>query len=162
MEEMFKISFRISPFQEFNYGSIVTYRDENLMEYIKETLYSRSNFFYIDYIDWREYKCRITNGIDSIDSTPDQLIEVVSYVEKIKEDGPYNSVTMLENIIRWQDDFDNQESYLLEDQRTSILLENSSIPRSHFELMNKVININSFIKNYQVARFDESMILDII
>ena len=108
---MFKISFRISPFQEFNYGSIVTYRDENLMEYIKETLYSRSNFFYIDYIDWTEYKCRITNGIDSIDSTPDQLIEVVSYVEKVKEDGPYNSVTMLENIVRWQDDFDNQESF---------------------------------------------------
>ena len=132
------------------------------MEYIKETLYSRSNFFYINYIDWKEYKCRITNGIDSIDSTPDQLIEVVSYVEKVKEDGPYNSVTMLENIVRWQDDFDNQESYLLEDQKTAILLENSAIPRSYFKLMNKVININSFIKNYQVARFDESMIPDII
>jgi hypothetical protein len=69
---------------------------------------------------------------------------------------------MLENIVRWQDDFDNQESYLLEDQKTAILLENSAIPRSYFKLMNKVININSFIKNYQVARFDESMIPDII
>jgi hypothetical protein len=162
VEEMFKISFRISPFQEFNCGSIVTYRDENLMEYIKETLYSRSNFFYIDHIDWDGYKCRITNGIDSVDSTPDQLIEVISYVEMVKDEGPYNSQTMLENIVKWQDDFDNQESYLVEDQKIAILLENSIIPRAYFKLMNKVININSFIKNYQVARFDEGMILDLL
>jgi hypothetical protein len=69
---------------------------------------------------------------------------------------------MLENIVKWQDDFDNQESYLIEDQKIAILLENSTIPRAYFKLMNKVININSFIKNYQVARFDDSTILDLL
>lgn len=162
MRETFKISFRISPFQEFNCGSIVTYRDENLMEYIKETLYSRSNFFYIEDIDWNQYRCRISNGIDSIESTPDQLIEVVSYIEKIKEEAPYNSNNMLENLIKWQENFENQESYLLEDQKSSILLENSIIPREYFMLVNKLVNVNSFIKNYQVARFDDEMILNII
>jgi hypothetical protein len=162
MEETFKISFRISPFQEFNNGSIVTYRDENLMEYIKETLYSKTNFFYIENIDWNKYRCRISNGIDSIESTPDQLIEVVSYVEKIREEIPYNSSIMLENLIKWQENFENQESYLLEDQKMSIVLEASIIPRSYFKLMNKIVNINSFIKNYQVARFDDEMILRIV
>jgi hypothetical protein len=162
MEESFKISFRISPFQEFNCGSIVTYRDENLMEYIKETLYSKTNFFYIENIDWNKYRCRISNGIDSIESTPDQLIEVVSYVEKIREEIPYNSSIMLENLIKWQENFENQESYLLEDQKMSIVLETSIIPRSYFKLMNKLVNINSFIKNYQVARFDDEMILRIV
>jgi hypothetical protein len=162
MEESFKISFRISPFQEFNCGSIVTYRDENLMEYIKETLYSKTNFFYIENIDWNKYRCRISNGIDSIESTPDQLIEVVSYVEKIKEEVPYNSTIMLENLIKWQENFENQESYILEDQKMSIMLESSIIPRGHFKLMNKIVNINSFLKNYQVARFDDEMILNII
>jgi hypothetical protein len=162
MEETFKISFRISPFQEFNNGSIVTYRDENLMEYIKETLYSKTNFFYIENIDWNKYRCRISNGIDSIESTPDQLIEVVSYVEKIREEIPYNSSIMLENLIKWQENFENQESYLLEDQKMSIVLETSIIPRSYFKLMNKLVNINSFIKNYQVARFDDEMILRIV
>lgn len=162
MRETFKISFRISPFQEFNCGSIVTYRDENLMEYIKETLYSRSNFFYIEDIDWNQYRCRISNGIDSIESTPDQLIEVVSYIEKIKEEAHYNSNNMLENLIRWQENFENQESYLLEDQKSSILLETSIIPREYFVLVNKLVNVNSFIKNYQVARFDDETILNLI
>lgn len=162
MRETFKISFRISPFQEFNCGSIVTYRDENLMEYIKETLYSRSNFFYIEDIDWNQYRCRISNGIDSIESTPDQLIEVVSYIEKIEEEAHYNSNNMLENLIRWQENFENQESYLLEDQKFSILLETSIIPREYFVLVNKLVNVNSFIKNYQVARFDDETILNLI
>jgi len=162
MEETFKISFRISPFQEFNHGSIVTYRDENLMEYIKETLYSRSSFFYIEHIDWNEYRCTITNGIDSIESTPDQLIEVVSYIELIREEEPYNSSVMIENLVKWQENFENLESYLIEDQRMAIFLENSIIPRPYFRIMNKIVNINSFIKNYQVARFDEGMILDLI
>jgi hypothetical protein len=69
---------------------------------------------------------------------------------------------MLENLIKWQENFENQESYLLEDQKMSIMLESSIIQRGHFKLMNKIVNINSFLKNYQVARFDDEMILNII
>ena len=158
---MFKISFRISPFQEFNIGSLVTYRDENLVDYIKDTLYSRSNFFYIESIDWQEYECKISNGIDSILSTPDQLIEVVAYIEKIDDSGIKSmkfSENMVENIARWQNEFDNRESYILEDQKMAIFLESVSIPRQCFILTARIIKIDFEIKNYIVARFDDEVI----
>lgn len=161
MEDTFKISFCISPFQEFNYGSIVTYKDENLLEYIKESLYSRSNFFFIDYINWNEYQCKISNGIDLIESTPDQLIQITSYIEKIKTNFP-DSEFLLKEEKREYIETKIEESYLLEDQKMSIVLENSIIPREYFVLVNKIVNVNSFVKNYQVARFYEEMILDII
>jgi hypothetical protein len=158
---MFKISFRISPFQEFNIGSLVTYRDENLVDYIKESLYSRSNFFYVESLDWKEYECKISNGIDSILSTPDQLIEVVAYVEKIDDSGIKSmkfSENVVENIARWQNEFDNRESYILEDQKMAVFLENVSIPRKAFALTTKVIKIDFGLKNYIVARFDDEAI----
>lgn len=163
MESNFKISFRISPFQEFNPGSLVAYRDENKGSYIRETLYSRSNFFYIESVDWKKYECRISNGIDSILSTPDQLIEVVSYIEKIENDKPFNfSENMVENIAKWQNNFDNQESYLLEDQKSGIILESAIIPRNYFMLETKLLNLNSTVKHYIVARFDDERIHDIL
>jgi hypothetical protein len=162
---MFKISFRISPFQEFNVGSLVTYRDENLVDYIKDTLYSRSNFFYIESVNWDSYECKISNGIDSILSTPDQLIEVVSYVEKMDEAGIKSlnfSGNTVENVAKWQNDFDNRESYIIENQKIAIFLENVSIPRNYFSLESRIININSAIKNYIVARFDDEAIQDLL
>jgi hypothetical protein len=162
---MFKISFRISPFQEFNIGSLVTYRDENLVDYIKDTLYSRSNFFYIESVNWDKYECKISNGIDSVLSTPDQLIEVVSYIEKIDDSGiksMHFSSNTVENVAKWQNDFDNRESYILENQRIAIFLENVSIPRNYFSLESRIININSAIKNYTVARFDDEVIQDLL
>jgi hypothetical protein len=162
---MFKISFRISPFQEFNVGSLVTYRDENLVDYIKDTLYSRSNFFYIESVNWDNYECKISNGIDSILSTPDQLIEVVSYVEKMDEAGIKSlnfSGNTVENVAKWQNDFDNRESYIIENQKIAIFLENVSIPRNYFSLESRIININSAIKNYIVARFDDEAIQDLL
>jgi len=162
---MFKISFRISPFQEFNIGSLVTYRDENLVDYIKDTLYSRSNFFYIESVNWDKYECKISNGIDSVLSTPDQLIEVVSYIEKIDDPGiksMHFSSNTVENVAKWQNDFDNRESYILENQRIAIFLENVSIPRNYFSLESRIININSAIKNYTVARFDDEVIQDLL
>jgi hypothetical protein len=162
---MFKISFRISPFQEFNVGSLVTYRDENLVDYIKDTLYSRSNFFYIESVNWDNYACKISNGIDSVLSTPDQLIEVISYIEKIDDSGiksMHFSENTVENVAKWQNYFDNRESYILENQRIAIFLENVPIPRNYFSLESRIININSAIKNYTVARFDDEVIQDLL
>jgi len=162
---MFKISFRISPFQEFNIGSLVTYRDENLVDYIKDTLYSRSNFFYIESVNWDKYECKISNGIDSVLSTPDQLIEVISYIEKIDDSGiksMHFSENTVENVAKWQNYFDNRESYILENQRIAIFLENVPIPRNYFSLESRIININSAIKNYTVARFDDEVIQDLL
>lgn len=163
MLKNFKISFRISPFQEFETGSLVTYRDENLFEYIKETLYSRSNFFYLTEIDWENYKCKISNGIDSIETTPDQLIEVFSYAEELSDNSDLNlGNNKIENIIKWQEDFNNQESYLLEDQKMGIFLEESIFDNRSFILIEKTTRINLSLKTYKMVRFLESKIADLL
>jgi hypothetical protein len=156
---MYKISFRVSPFQDFDKGSLVTYRDENLLEYIKETLYSKSNFFYISDIDWEKYTCEISNGIDSVKTSPDQLIEIIAYLEKIKTEKRKISKSRLEDIIREQKE--SEEMYLLEDQTISISLENSFIPDGYFDLINSVISIDKKFKNYKLVRFKDNMISDL-
>lgn len=156
---MYKICFRVSPFQDFDEGSLVTYRDENLLEYIKETLYSKSNFFYISNIDWQNYTCEISNYIDSITTSPDQLIEIVAYLEKVgtKKQNPRRS--KLESIIVHQEETDS--NYLLEDQKISISLENSLIPEGYFDLVNSVVSLDRRFKHYKIVRFKESIISDL-
>jgi hypothetical protein len=68
----------------------------------------------------------------------------------------------VENVAKWQNDFDNRESYILENQRIAIFLENVSIPRNYFSLESRIININSAIKNYTVAIFDDEVIQDLL
>jgi len=164
MSKKFKISFRISPFQEFEEGSLVTYRNENLLEYLKEILYSRSNFFYIESCDWNSYHCKISNGIDSLSTTPDQLIEIVAYAEEVLESGINISYgkNRLENVIRWQESFNNQESYILEDQKMGIFLEDSIFKNDSFRLVEQTTRINMALKSYKTVRFLESKIPDIL
>jgi len=164
MLKEFKISFRISPFQEFEEGSLVTYRNENLLEYLKENLYSRSNFFYIESCDWGKYKCKISNGIDSLETTPDQLIEVVAYAEEISKPGahlPYGE-NRLENVIRWQENFNNQESYIIEDQKMGIFLEENTFYEDSFKLVEQPTSINTVLKIYKMARFIDDKISGIL
>lgn len=164
MFKKFKISFRISPFQEFEEGSLVTYRNENRLEYLKEILYSKSNFFYIESCDWDSYHCKISNGIDSLSTSPDQLIEIVAYADEVLELGikvTYGK-NRLENIIKWQDRFNNQESYILEDQKMGIFLEDSIFQNDSFRLVEKTARINLALKSYKTIRFIESKILDIL
>ncbi len=164
MLKEFKISFRISPFQEFEEGSLVTYRNENLLEYLKENLYSRSNFFYIESCDWEKYRCKISNGIDSLETTPDQLIEVVAYAEEISNPGanlPYGE-NRLENVIRWQENFNNQESYIIEDQKMGIFLEENTFYEDSFKLVEQPTSINTVLKIYKMARFIDDKISAIL
>ena len=162
MEEIYKISFKISPFQEFEVGSVVTYRMDSALEYIKEVLYSRTNFFYIEEVDWKSYSCKISNGIDTITTSPDQLIEIASYLEKVQDSSlqVFGSNT-LENIVRFKE-YESDEIYLLEDQKMGIILEESIIKRWHFDFINKVVSINQTLKNYKLVRFYNDRILDIL
>jgi hypothetical protein len=155
----YKICFKVSPFQEFDKGSLVTYRDENRLEYIKETLYSKTNFFYISEIDWENYTCEVSNYIDSIKTSPDQLIEIVAYLEKISNNKRKNSGSRLENIILHQEEI--QSTYLLEDQKMSISLETSTIPEGYFDLINSVVSIDQRFKEYKIVRFKENIISDL-
>lgn len=156
---MYKVSFKVSPFQDFDLGSVVTYRNENLLEYIKETLYSKSNFFYISDINWNSYTCEISNGIDTIKTSPDQLVEVVAYLEKIEGGRKSRSGSRIENIIREEDK--SNMFYVLEDQKMSISLENSTIPPSYFDLINSVVSIEDRYREYKLVRFKESIIADL-
>jgi hypothetical protein len=158
LKNLFKISFRISPFQEFLTGSLVTYRDENFLGYIKETLYSRSNFFYIKSIDWEVYECEISNGIDSVKTTPDQLVEVVAYVEKKVGDEVIENT--IQNIIN--NNVINIESYILYDQSMAIYLEESIFSRDYFSLVNVTSRVNLALKTYKTAKFMESKLHEIL
>jgi hypothetical protein len=113
MKDVYKISFRKTDSLDFKRGSLVTYKNHDLFSYIKEGLYSSSDFFYIEDINWHSYTCKISNGIDSIRTSPDQLVGIISYVEK---------------------NFNNKvvESYILEDQKLGIYLEGLRISRNHF------------------------------
>lgn len=162
MLKEFKISFRISPFQEFEVGSLVTYRNENLLEYLKENLYSRSNFFYVDSFDFNSFECKISNGIDTIDTTTDQLIEIVSYAEEIKSNNNSYGKNRMENIIRWEENFNNQESYILEDQKMGIFLEDKIFTSEYFKLVEKTVRINLALKSYKMVRFFESKVSEIL
>jgi len=155
----YKIVFKVSPFQDFEKGSLVTYRDENLLEYIKETLYSKSNFFYISEIDWNSYTCEISNYIDSVKTSPDQLIEIVAYLEKVGMGNLKGPKTRLESIIIHQDEIES--TYLLEDQKISISLENSLIPEGYFDLIKSIVSIDKRYKEYKIVRFRENIISDL-
>lgn len=151
----------MSPFQEFDPGSLVTYRDENLLEYIKETLYSKTNFFYVSSIDWIDFTCEISNGIDSVKTSPDQLIEVVSYLEEISSKKNNFTNSKIENIIREKYAREESISYLIEDQRISICLEDSEISKKYFDLVDSFFAGENGMRKYRIVKFKESIISDL-
>jgi hypothetical protein len=159
----FEIIYKVSPFQEFNNGSLVTYRNENKLNYIKENLLSRTNFFYVKDLDDDFNKCIITNGIDTITTTLDQLIEVIAYVQKIPSiTGNNYSNNILENMIKLKNSEENLESYMLENQSLGVFLEESIFNKDFFIVTSLTAKINGEIKNYSVARFIESKLSEII
>jgi len=162
LKDNFKISFRISPFQEFEKGSLVTYRDENFLGYLQSNFYSRSSFFYIKNIDWEKYACEISNTIDTVMTTPDQLVEVVAYIEKISDYPNNYTKNTIENIIRWDEAVKNTESYVLYDQKMGIYLEDSIFTNDSFLLINIKIDSGESVKMYKAASFIENRLSDIL
>jgi len=159
----FEIIYKVSPFQEFNNGSLVTYRNENKLNYIKENLLSRTNFFYVKNLDDDFNECVITNGIDTITTTLDQLIEVIAYVQKIPSiTGNNYSNNILENMIKLKNSEENLESYMLENQSLGVFLEESIFNKDFFIVTSLTAKINGELKNYSVARFVESKLSEII
>lgn len=163
MKDNFKISFKVSPFQEFEEGSLVTYRDENFLRYLQSNFYSRSDFFYIKKTDWKKYICEISNTIDTVQTTPDQLVQVVAYAEKISDSiGKKFSKNQIENILIWEEEEKNKESYILYDQKMGILLEDSIFPRDSFLLINIKIEELKTIQFCKLAVFIENKLQEII
>jgi hypothetical protein len=99
-----------------------------------------------------------------LSTTPDQLIEIVAYAEEVLESGINISYgqNRLENVIRWQESFNNQESYILEDQKMGIFLEDSIFKNDSFRLVEQTTRINMALKSYKTVRFLESKIPDIL
>lgn len=156
---MFEIIYRVSPYQDFNIGSLVTYRNEKRLEYIKENILSRTDFFYLKEVDIDFHKCVISNGIDIIKTTTDQLVEVVAYAHSIEKPNvsKNNSLVSLIN-----NNNITGESYILENQILGIFLEESTFTKEFFSVEFLKTSINDGIKNYRVARFIESKLSEII
>lgn len=158
LKNLFKISYRISPYQDFLEGSLVTYKDENRLDLIKETLLSRTNFFYIKESSWKDNYCQISNGIDSIATTTDQLVELIAYVEKKTEENSFkNTLKQIAN-----NKIINIESYILYNQEMGVYLEESVFSKKYFSLVNVTVGLNVNIKTYKSARFIESKLHEIL
>lgn len=140
MEDVYKITFRKTNSLDFKKGSLVTYKNQDLFSYIKEGLYSSSNFFYIEDINWYFYTCSISNGIDSIRTSPDQLEGYISYLEKV-----FNNKVI--------------ESYILEDQKLGIYLDGLKINRNNFLVFTSKDGSKES-KIYKSARIIESRIFE--
>ena len=108
---------------------------------MKEFLYSKSNFFYLISIDWEKYQCEISNGIDQIKSTPDQLVKVRAYLESVNEKTGI--------------------SYLIENQRNALLLEDSIITEKYFDVIDSLKTVDGRLKNYKLVKFKEDIISDL-
>lgn len=123
MAGKFIVLFKTDPKQELSKGSIVTYIDEFTFSSIREHLTLKTDFFVVTGYD--SYNVDITNGIDTITSTKDQLLKVNSYLEEIPEvkkpnvgDDPN---LYLRDLIRWRSEEELLRSYRLRDNLISIL-----------------------------------------
>jgi len=68
----------------------------------------------------------------------------------------------LENVIRWQENFNNQESYIIEDQKMGIFLEENTFYEDSFKLVEQPTSINTVLKIYKMARFIDDKISGIL
>lgn len=75
------VNFKLSESQSITKNSIVTYLDETRMSIIKDHLLIKSDFFVVK--DQFEENVTISNGIDTIISTKDQLLVLDPFLEEL-------------------------------------------------------------------------------
>lgn len=142
MAGKFIVNFKSDPRQKIDKGSIVTYLDEFRLKTIKEHLTLKTDFFIVDGFD--NYNIEITNGVDTIKSTYDQLLKVTSYVEEIPEikkpnlgDDPN---MYLRDLMTWRAEEELLRSYRLRDNFISIISSGLIITDKDFILESEFIS----------------------
>jgi len=142
MAGRFIVNFKKDRWQKIDRGSIVTYVDEFRLKTIKEHLTLKTDFFIVESCD--DYNVDISNGVDTIKSTYEQLLKVNSYLEEIPEikkpivgDDPN---TYLRELITWGAEEELLASYKLRDNFISIISSGLIITDKDFLLEYEVIN----------------------
>jgi hypothetical protein len=123
MGNRFVVNFKSASRQDLDKGSVVTYVNELRLNTIKEHLLLDTDFYVVQEID--EPNVYITNGVDTITSTTDQLIKVVPYLEEIPEvSKPVpggDPSRYLRDLIRWNESEELRRTYVIKDNFLSIM-----------------------------------------
>ena len=123
MRSKFTINFRVADNQILSNGVIVTYIEEQRLSSIKMHLTLKTDFFVVTRVD--ELDVDISNGLDSIKSTSDQLIRVIPYIEEIpeiKKPMPHNDPNRyLRDLMKWKEEEELLRTYMLRDNYLSII-----------------------------------------
>ena len=142
----FVVNFRVSKDQLLDKGCVVTYLNESRLVFIKENLSIQSDFFVVSDINLENIT--ITNGIDKIESTEEQLIKVVPFLEEIIDlkkplPGDADPSRYLRDLIKWNDAEELRKSYRIGDNYLSIISSGLIITEKDFYLENSnVLDIN--------------------
>ncbi len=142
MSGKFIVNFKTDTRQKLHKGSIVTYVDEFRLKTIKEHLTLKTDFFIVEGYD--NFNVDITNGVDSIKSTYDQLLKVTSYIEEIPEvkrpSVGEDPNTYLRDLMVWRAEEEILRSYRLRDNFISIISSGLIITDRDFILESEFIN----------------------
>lgn len=136
MPNRYVINFKLSDKQDINVGSVVTYLDPNRLEVLKEFFTIKTDFFLVKDIVGNRIK--ISNGIDEIETTEDQIIKVIPFLEEInnfpKPSISNNHNKYLLDLIKWNNIEDLRKSYPIEDKILSIMFAGLIIEEGDFYL----------------------------
>ena len=148
MNNRFIVNFKVAEDQTIDNGSIVTYVEENRLATIKENLTFKTDFFVV--VGMESLDVSITNGIDSIRSTQDQLLRVEAFLEELPT---INKPNLSENVNRYMRDLLNwgyQEEirrvYEIRDNYLSIIASGLVITENDFYLESIMINGSKYDK----------------
>jgi len=123
MQNRFTVNFRVADEQRLTKGHVVTYIDEHRLEGIKLYLTLQTDFFVVSNINGKDIE--ISNGIDNIKSTSEQLIRIVPYLDEIPcIKKPYPSEDpnrYLRDLIKWKAEEELLRSYPIGDNYLSII-----------------------------------------
>jgi len=123
MHSKFTINFRVADNQILSNGVVVTYIDELRLSSIKQHLMLNTDFFVITKIEGENVD--ISNGLDNIQSTTDQLIRVIPYLEEIptiKKPTPNSDPNRyLRDLIKWKEEEELLRTYMVRDNYLSII-----------------------------------------
>ena len=123
MQSKFTINFRVADDQQLSKGHVVTYVDEHRLDGIKSYLTLKTDFFVVTSVGGKDVE--ISNGIDNIKSTNEQLIRIVPYLDEIPGiQKPYPNEDpnrYLRDLIKWKEEEELLRSYPVRDNYLSII-----------------------------------------
>ena len=136
MQSRYCVNFKVAKDQEIGRGAIVTYLDETRLELIRENLILKTDFFVV--ASCEDSSVTISNSVDAIQSSEDQLIRVLPFLEELPSiRAPYldeNSNRYIRDSMKWHAQEETRSTYPLTDNYLSIVASGLVIEEGDFFL----------------------------